>query len=435
MRLKIWLLSMLCQLMAFGLMAQNIPDELYVLNTKVRITQGGKAEIAKKVNSLTSYSIGFQEYVHRCDIYFPQITKVFRREGVPEEFKFLALQESTLKPDVVSKSNAVGYWQFKIETARERGLRVDGNPEEAGVEIDERMNIISSSEAAAAYLKKSYKYLNSWVYALLSYNTGLTGCKNWIEQNRLDPYNITVDENTHFYILHFLANYIAFKDQVELNAPAISLVPFNTNGRTLQSISTAVAVDETKMSEYNQWLRVDGYIPSDKVYTVLLPAANFEEATDLMAAVTPISSSRSRGRKNYVYDEAFLNEYPFIFKDPILSETTDVKKLRRVNGLRAIVAKEGDDMKSLAKSAGISRWKFRKLNDLSRKYKVESGTFFYLEERPDQIMLGSYYLTQSGDKLPEIAKRFGIELKSLRKLNGIGKNEEIGMGRKIFFSK
>jgi hypothetical protein len=69
----------------------------------------------------------------------------------------MLLQESALIPDAVSTSKAVGFWQFKDFTAIEMGLRVDR-------EVDERMNIASSSRAAARYLKKNNTFFNNWLY-------------------------------------------------------------------------------------------------------------------------------------------------------------------------------------------------------------------------------------------------------------------------------
>ena len=87
-------------------------------------------------------------------LYFPIIENIFKEEGVPDDFKYLSLQESGLISDAVSTSNAVGFWQFKDFTAREVGLRVDK-------QIDERKNIVSSTRGAAVYLKRNNFLMNN----------------------------------------------------------------------------------------------------------------------------------------------------------------------------------------------------------------------------------------------------------------------------------
>ena len=45
--------------------------------------------------------------------------------------------------------------------------------------VDERMNIVSSSRAAATYLKDHNKYFDNWAYALIAYQRGRGGA-DWM---------------------------------------------------------------------------------------------------------------------------------------------------------------------------------------------------------------------------------------------------------------
>ena len=54
----------------------------------------------------------------RVSIYFPIIEKILKEENIPDDFKYLSIQESSLISDAESSSNAVGFWQFKSETAK-----------------------------------------------------------------------------------------------------------------------------------------------------------------------------------------------------------------------------------------------------------------------------------------------------------------------------
>ena len=135
----------------FNLYSQNIPkvpETITLDNMVLRINKDVQSTIQSEVDALHANDKYFQIFIDRINIYFPIIENVLNDEGVPDDFKYLALQESALLPDAVSSSNAIGFWQFKLETAEDYGLVINEN-------IDERKNIVSSTRAAAKYIKNS----------------------------------------------------------------------------------------------------------------------------------------------------------------------------------------------------------------------------------------------------------------------------------------
>ncbi len=104
--------------------------------------------------------------VDKMRLYFPVIEPILTQGNIPPEFKFLCVQESSLNPNAISTSNAVGYWQFKLETAKDVGLKVDQD-------IDERRHIIEATKGAVNYFTRNNGVLNNWVSTLLSYRVGL----------------------------------------------------------------------------------------------------------------------------------------------------------------------------------------------------------------------------------------------------------------------
>lgn len=100
-----------------------------------------------------------------AQIYFPIFEEVMRNNEMPEDIKYLAVIESALNPNAVSRAGAVGMWQFMYGTAKLYNLKVNK-------EIDERKDIYKSTMAAAAYLKNSYNRYGNWMLALASYNCG-----------------------------------------------------------------------------------------------------------------------------------------------------------------------------------------------------------------------------------------------------------------------
>ena len=75
-----------------------VTKEVEFGNMKLVLSRNVMAEIQKQVNSLTSSPKYYQMKVDRMLLYFPVIERVFKEEGVPEDFKYLAIQESGLSP-------------------------------------------------------------------------------------------------------------------------------------------------------------------------------------------------------------------------------------------------------------------------------------------------------------------------------------------------
>ena len=110
-----------------------VPPRMEFAGLELKITDKARAIIKKDLDKLTRSEIYFDKLVNRADMYMPIVERVFRENNFPEDFKYLAIQESHLTSDAVSSSNAVGYWQFKKETAIEQGISVNGD-------VDERMH-------------------------------------------------------------------------------------------------------------------------------------------------------------------------------------------------------------------------------------------------------------------------------------------------------
>ena len=106
------------------------------------------------------------------------IQAILRSQGLPVDLAALPLVESSYNPRAVSKAGAVGLWQFMPVTAR-RYLRVDGR-------IDERLDPMKSSEAAALLLKQNYAVLKSWPLAITAYNHGIAGVRRAVRETGTD---------------------------------------------------------------------------------------------------------------------------------------------------------------------------------------------------------------------------------------------------------
>lgn len=105
------------------------------------------------------------EIIYRTEVYFPLIDKIFTEYDLPLELKYLTIVESALVLNAKSYVGAAGIWQFMPATARNLKLRVDSK-------IDQRLDPVLSTHAAAKYFKTLYGMFNDWSLVLAAYNCG-----------------------------------------------------------------------------------------------------------------------------------------------------------------------------------------------------------------------------------------------------------------------
>jgi len=130
--------------------------------------------------------------------YFPIIEPILKEEGVPDDFKYLAVTESGLRP-VTSPSHAEGIWQIMKGTGRELGLEIS-------YEVDERYHIEKATRAACQYLKKAKAKFGSWTLAAAAYNCGMPALGKVIESQKADSYyNLYLNTETARYVFRILA--------------------------------------------------------------------------------------------------------------------------------------------------------------------------------------------------------------------------------------
>jgi len=134
----------------------------------------------------------------RAEKYFPIIEPILKKNGIPEDFKYLAVIESGLT-NAVSPAGARGVWQIMPATGRENGLEVNKN-------VDERYHLVMATEVACKYLLKSKENLGSWTLAAAAYNAGNAGVSRRLkEQGVNEYYDLLLGEETGRYLFRIVA--------------------------------------------------------------------------------------------------------------------------------------------------------------------------------------------------------------------------------------
>lgn len=230
--------------------------------------------------------------VIRSGAYIDRIKEIFRARGLPEELAFLPHVESSFDTSAYSKCGAAGIWQFTRSTGR-RYLTINNV-------LDERLDPIRSSEAAAGYLKGSFTALESWPIAITSYNHGINGMKR--AKELFNDYETIFQQydgklfgfaSRNFYA-EFLAALKVAKNHEHFFGPQILASPLSYQEMKLPAyMSTTDLVGYFRISEdlfrtYNsglgeQVLMGRKYIP--KGYMVRLPMGLDQTTADIPSAL------------------------------------------------------------------------------------------------------------------------------------------------------
>jgi membrane-bound lytic murein transglycosylase D len=136
--------------------------------------------------------------IKRAHKYFPIIEPILKKNGVPDDFKYLAVIESGLQ-NVVSPAGASGFWQIMKATGQEKGLEINSN-------VDERYHLEKATQLACDYLKNAKDNLGSWTSAAAAYNAGNAGISRRLrDQDVSSYYDLLLGEETGRYVFRIVA--------------------------------------------------------------------------------------------------------------------------------------------------------------------------------------------------------------------------------------
>lgn len=218
--------------------------------------------------------------IKRANRYFSDIEPILKKNGIPDDFKYLCVIESSLT-NATSAAGAKGFWQFMPETAKEYNLEVSST-------VDERYDVIKATEAACSYLKKAYTKFGNWTLVAAAYNRGMAGIeRQQTAQGVTDYYDLYLNEETSRYVFRILAlkeimknsdkyGFVFSKD--ELYKPVkTKTVPVSANIDDLQKWALDQGINYKLLKLFNPWL-IDTslLVYTGKTYNIQIPTEGYK---------------------------------------------------------------------------------------------------------------------------------------------------------------
>ncbi|MDW3650175.1 MAG: LysM peptidoglycan-binding domain-containing protein [Bacteroidia bacterium] len=470
---KLVLISLILMLGLFiNLKAQDVPPTVSYCDIEIKLSPDAQTRIKEYYRQIVASPRYFNEMVKRAQLYMPFIDEAFAQYDIPEDLKYLAIQESALRADVVSSSKAVGFWQLKDGTASDLNLQIDGD-------VDERMHIFRASQAAAKYLNEANKGYANWVYALLSYYEGPTGSVPYTNPDYYGETSMHISANDHWYILKAIANKLAYKEALSSNErPELYLMPFVAKaGTSIKELLQKHNIEEEEFLRYNKWIRNSKRISRKKDYTYYIvrtgssyighipdPLKVEEEGKmsdrKVLAAAPPVGDLKALEKEDKPEPRmVFADEQRVKEEKPIQTSTQSISQPNPVNA--NIFAPKAIDIHAQM-SGDFVEFQLRhdldygiefleytgytRVAEIADRYKKglaafllynglvpgnepEKGSIIYIE-RPERR---SYHIVESGESLTDIAADHLTSVARIQNRNRMSaSNFTIYVGQKLY---
>lgn len=207
--------------------------------------------------------------------YFPIVEQILEENGIPDDFKYLAVAESGFR-NLRSSAGAKGYWQFMKPSAEEMGLEVNDD-------VDERQNIEKSTQAASQYILRLHKKFGNWTNAAAAYNVGMGSLsKSLKEQKESSYYDLNLNEETSRYLFRIIAIKEILKNpedfgfyiesESKYSIPKLKTISVTTSIPDLADFAHQHGTTYRLLKFHNPWLTSGQLIVRDgKEYFIKIP--------------------------------------------------------------------------------------------------------------------------------------------------------------------
>jgi len=331
----------------------------------------------------------FFRAMNEAYLFIPAIKNTLLKYNVPQEFMYLAMAESNFQTKAYSNKRASGLWQFMPRTGKLFHLRIDEY-------VDERRDLIKSTEAAAKYLSALHKRFGKWYLAAIAYNCGGGALNRAIRKAGTDELSVLADEKkryipkeSRYYIRKIVALALIGSDEQYLmnseyeyllnraNAYSIATVKL-APGESLKRLSRLIHMPLKDLKKLNRHLKYDFVPPYAKNYDVYIPYIKLSEF------------------KQKYYKEPMQN----IYKIHVVTRGDNLSYLGKKYGVSYKVIKDFNNLKS--NNLRLKQKLIIPIAKKSRKHKFDSKY---------------YYMVKKGDSLHSISRKYKISVKNIQAQN------------------
>lgn len=254
----------------------------------------------------------FSAVLGLMDYYFPMIEDIFDSYGLPSELKYMAVIESALNPNAVSRMGATGLWQFMYSTGRMYGLQISSV-------VDDRRDPVKATHAAARYLKDLYKIFEDWTLVIAAYNCGPGNVNKAIRRsgNKKDYWEIyyRLPRETRGYLPQYVAaaygiNYFPEHGlkPLPLNIPVATDTIVVNRDIHLSQISGVMGIPLGELRALNPQYRT-GLVPgSSRPMALTLPVSHLGDFIDLSDTIINFKPETYLSRNTRI-DDPTRNTY------------------------------------------------------------------------------------------------------------------------------
>jgi membrane-bound lytic murein transglycosylase D len=250
----------------------KVPDSVEFAGEKVHFkTIDSYQHFYRELKLNTKNNSSTRLLMRDAAIWLPQMEYIIKKYKLPKDIQYIAMAESRFQNDE-SQKGAMGFWQFKVATAKEMKLRVDE-------EVDQRLDPILSTHAACRFFKQNYKIFKSWTLVAAAYNRGSNGLLRDMKRQRAHSYyDLALNLETERYLYKI----ISMKDLYEnpkkyklkrysFKRPSYTYVTIDKSIPDLVAFAKQHGITREELKYMNPWL-------IGKSLTLLNPSENYRIA-------------------------------------------------------------------------------------------------------------------------------------------------------------
>ena len=297
------------------------------------------------INYLENRQATYLELYSKSDYFFPIFENALQKYNVPLELKYIPVIESALNPRAKSRVGATGLWQFMFNTAKDLDLKVNSY-------VDERMDPIKSSEAAAKYLSELYARFNDWNLAIAAYNYGPGNIRRAIKASGYSNFwNLRgyLPKETANYVPSFIATLYLFefahKHEIKMKSKQMKLV-----------LTDSIPIK--KMVSFSHIADKIG-VPTDTL--------NFLNPSYIHSIIPNVKNKQYYLTLPQAYTDAFIEKEPEIYNMADLdynSREKPLPQLYELNSRTVYRVVNGDFLGKIARNYGVRVSDIKKWNKL-----------------------------------------------------------------------